>query len=529
MENGYFQLVAMPGGYGIRIIAPKKDGERVRLTELMNYLDRNRVDYDMSLLKKAVNADMDESLFLSRQECPRVDESYQLEISSDGMEAVARFYPPSSTGARITFADIYREMKGKGISTGVQMQNLQEHFQSEGRYCTDTLVAKGRAPRHGTDARIEYFFNTDIHVRPTEREDGTVDFYQLNVINHCHKGDVLARMIPADEGEYGQDIYGNRIKPRDVKRLNLKYGNNIDISEDRLTITSRVDGHVMLVEDKVFVSDVYEVENVDVSTGNVEFEGSVHINGNVASNFCVQAKGNVEINGVVEGARIIAGGNIIIARGMSGMNKGSLKAGGNIVAKFMENLKAEAGGYINSESILHSDVIAGTEIVVSGKKGLLTGGHIQAGSKVIVKTLGANLGALTVVEVGISPQAKAEYQKLQKEVSELVKEIRNLQPIVENYLQRKANGAKMNPSQQMYAKNAARQMEEYKTILIQKNESMKELQQSFRPDKKACVEVQGAVYPGTTIIINDVSMTVQSIYRYCRFERVDADVKANPL
>lgn len=61
---------------------------------------------------------------------------------------------------------------------------------------------------------------------------------------------------------------------------------------------------------------------------------------------------------MIEGACIEAGGNIIIARGMNGMAKGILKAGGNIVAKFLENATVSAGGYVNTESILHSNVTA---------------------------------------------------------------------------------------------------------------------------------------------------------------------------
>lgn len=127
---------------------------------------------------------------------------------------------------------------------------------------------------------------------------------------------------------------------------------------------------VSLVEGKVFVSDVYEVENVDLSTGNIDFEGSVQVNGNVSSNFVIRAGSNVIISGVVEGAYIEAGGNIIIARGMNGMAKGTLKAGGNIVAKFLENATASAGGYVSTESILHSNVIAATEIQVTASEDL---------------------------------------------------------------------------------------------------------------------------------------------------------------
>lgn len=49
----------------------------------------------------------------------------------------------------------------------------------------------------------------------------------------------------------------------------------------------------------------------------------------------------------------------------------------------------------------------------------------------------------------------------------------------------------------------------------------------FNPQEKAAVIVNGEVYPGTTIIIGDSSMQVKNTYQYCRFERIDGDVKAN--
>lgn len=77
----------------------------------------------------------------------------------------------------------------------------------------------------------------------------------------------------------------------------LKYGNNIEISEDNTTLVSLVNGHVELIEGSVFVSDVLTVENVDNATGNIDYEGSVQINGNVCANFQVKAKGNIEVKG----------------------------------------------------------------------------------------------------------------------------------------------------------------------------------------------------------------------------------------
>ncbi|MBQ2803170.1 MAG: DUF342 domain-containing protein [Lachnospiraceae bacterium] len=462
---------------------------------------------------------------MDRKDCPVVSERYSLELGSDNMSVTARFIPASETGERITFDEFLKDLRFRNITFGLQMDVLQEHFQSEGVYGTDLVVAKGREPRHGTDARIEYYFNTDVHAQPEMKEDGSVDYFNLNVINHCKAGEVLAKIIPADEGDYGVNVLGTRIKPREVKKVSLKYGNNIELSEDRMSISSMVAGHVVLVEDKVFVSDVYEVENVDNSTGNIDFEGSVQINGNVMSNFVVRAKGNVIINGVVEGAHVYAGGNIIIARGMNGMTKGTLTAGGNVVAKFLENATVEAEGYVNTGSILHSHVTAGTEIVVTGKRGFITGGRVRALQRIEVKTLGAVMGAPTVVEVGASAEQRAEYMQIQKEFTELVQEIKSIQPILVNFAEKRAKGARFNEEQIKMVKEKAQYVEGKKHELAQKNALMKKLQAVINPERKPSVVVKGEVYQGTNIIIGDVSMMVQTTYQYCRFEKVAGDVK----
>ncbi len=517
MRNGYFQLVKTEDGFGVKLFPPKDGGEAVQLAELMNYLDSHQIEYEVKTLKEALGGDGDQVVPLGSTECPAVAESYRLQVDSDAMRAVARFYPASETGERMSQEEFVKDLRYKGIKFGVQQKLLQTFFQSAGVYCMDLVVAKGQPPRQGEDARIEYYFNTDIHAKPAVKEDGSVDYFHLDML------------IPEDPGDFGCNIMGSRIKPREVRKATLRYGKNIQLSEDRMTLTSMVNGHVTLVDGNVFVSNVYEVENVDTSTGNIDFDGSVQVNGNVASNFSVKAKGNVIINGVVEGAYIEAGEDIIIARGMNGMGKGVLKAGRNIVAKFLENATAEADGYVSTDSILHSRVSAGTEITVTGKRGFITGGHVQADEKIDVKTLGAVMGASTVVEVGVNPKLKNQYQRLQKEIGEIVRDIRGAQPILANFTQKKAKGARFNEDQLKYIRETAQLLEAKKAELEQKNSEMKQLQENFSPDKKSSVLVRGEVYPGTTIIIGDVSMVVQSNVKYCRFEKVDGDVKMLPL
>ena len=65
------------------------------------------------------------------------------------------------------------------------------------------------------------------------------------------------------------------------------------------------------------------------------------------------------MDGIVEGAELVAGGQIILKRGIQGTGRGKMKAGTNIVSKFIESATAEAGGFIQTESIMHSNVTAG--------------------------------------------------------------------------------------------------------------------------------------------------------------------------
>lgn len=527
MKNGYFQITSSLEGTGIRIIPPTGDGERVRINEVADYLNSRGYVYDLPALNRAIDACQDMVVAITGGTTPGVEhESYRLTISEDNQQAVVRFYAAATQGERMNSEEFLKDLEFRYVTYGIKEDVIHAFFQNEAPdYCTDILIAEGTPARQGTDAEIEYYFNTELNRKPALNEDGSVDFFHLNTVCPCRKGEVLARIIPADAGEFGCNVRGERIKPRDVKRVSLKYGRNIELSEDRLSITSLVDGHVTLVDGKVFVSNVLEVENVDNSTGNIDYEGSVEVKGNVFANFEVRARGNITVRGVVEGAILVAGGDIVIERGVNGMTRGVLAAKGNIISKFLENVNASAGGYVSTDSILHSKVYAGTEVTVSGKKGFITGGLVCATNQVSVKTLGSSLGASTIVEVGAPPEVKNRLQEIQKQIAEIHKTLKSVQPILDSYEQKKAAGAPIEPEKLKYILSL-RQVHTQKTQELEKStEELAKLQDLIENKNNAQVAVSGDVYPGTKIVISEVSMVVQSQMKYCRFVKKYGDVK----
>lgn len=527
--NGYFRLINKENETGIRLIPPTDGGRPIDLNDVIEYMTMKDCACDLPSLRRAVEAAAEEERVLMFDSNKRFAERecYKLTVTPDKMKAYAKFYAASETGEELTEEEILRDLEVKGIKCGIKQDVIKQYIQHR-EYCEDILLAEGKAPVQGKDAYIEYKFNTDKKAKPTLNEDGSVDFFNLNILNHCNKGDLLAVLHPEEPGVDGENLYGERVRPADVKTVSFRYGNHIEKSEDGLTLTSLVDGHVELVEGQVFVSDMLVVENVDNSTGNIEYEGSVQINGNVFTNFSVKAKGDVIVKGVVEGASIEADGNIVIARGMNGMGKGTLNAGGNIIAKFLENATAQADGYVASESILHSRIMAGGEVNVDGKRGFITGGRVCAAGGINVKTLGSEMGADTTVEVGTDPKIKNRIAQLQKLIEENRKTIESIKPVLASTMQKIKQGIKLSPEQAKYVQSLSSAGQQKQKELAQEQAELEELTEQAGGTAQAQIKVKGMVYPGTRICIEDVSMTVQKPTHYCRFVKERGDVKSAP-
>lgn len=529
MKNGYFQLVCGSNGTALKIFTPEDGGRPIAIREVMEYLNRFGIKYDLHTLNSGIMASYaaqeKEYLFgLNTEPGLELRESYTLNISQDKMSAFARFYPPSVHGERMTAEEFLRDLEIRGIKSGV-LEDAIRHFMSTPQYCMDLKVAEGTPVRHGKDARIEYCFETDLSTKPTLNEDGSVDFFNLNTVSHCKKGDILARRFPEDPGDFGKNIFGERLSPREVKRENLRFGKNVILSEDRQMLTADADGHVTLSDGVVSVSNVLEVENVDISTGNIDYDGSVKVNGNVFTNFSVKAKGNIEVAGVVEGAYLEAGGDIIIARGVNGMVKGVLKAAGNIVSKFIENAKVTAGGYVSTESILHSEVMSGSEIQVTGRRGFITGGRVCATNLIQVKTLGSPMGTDTIVEVGADPEIKSQIKQTQQQAAECKRIIESLKPVLLSTAQKLSQGVKFNPEQLKNIREMMDADKKKKQELDECTRKLQELQAALDASSNAKVEVNDRVYAGTRICIADVSMIVKDTVHYCKFVKSQGDVK----
>jgi hypothetical protein len=499
------------------------------MEDVIHYLDKAKImDCDLNVIKIALSEGKDTSVKVGSSVLPS-NEWGEYRISSDCLRVEAVFYPGFVGTSRITADEILKDLANTGIKFGINEEFIKK-LVPDMEYFIPYEVACGQGAVNGQDAVISYLFETQKVAKPKIKEDGTVDYHDLDTLNHVKKGDVLAVMKPEVQGKAGTDVFGRNIIPQKARRAGFKYGRNISVSEDGLSLLSDVDGHVTLEGGKVFVSNVLVVVNVDASTGDINYDGNVKVTGNVQAGFSIKASGNVEVDGIVEGANIEAGGNLTLVRGVQGMGKAVLVCSGNLVAKFIESASAvTVGGSIDCDTILHSVVEARAGITVEGKNGLIIGGDVRSTTLISAKFIGNEMGTATIVGVGVNPAEKRRLEVLKKEIVELNANKEKLSQIVAVLRKKQEQTGVLEPDKQEMLQKTTRSIILAERDISQKRSEFNELSQLVSEDENARIKVSRTMYAGVKVVFGDAYIFIKNKYDYCQFVKSGADIRSIPM
>ncbi len=524
--NGYFQIINEPEETFLCLYPPTSGGAACDVTEAVDYLSQKKVDFSLPVVYAYAKKLGTEPLKipLHKGKGSAESEMVRVRITSDAMTAFCTFYAPSNDGSVMDKAEIINDLRHRGVRFGVK-ESVLDDFLANRRYCEEIEIAVGEPAVAGDSGKIEYMFNTNPRINPTLKDDGSVDFFNLNVIQNVHKGDTLARMTPPTPPVPGRTVKDEILKPQGIASVRFRYGKNVELSADEKELIAACDGHVKIDGDRVRVEDVLMLSNVDNSTGNVEFQGSIEISGDICENFSVHAGGNITVGGIIEGAEVEAGGDVIITRGMNGMGKGVIRSGGNVVSRFFENASVSATNSVQTDSIINSNVSAGDMIKVGGKRGNITGGKVQATNGIEAKNVGSLTGGNTVLEVGANPALKARLAQIQKTITEDVEVIKKTKPIIASIAEKLKKGQQVDKEHLAYAKNLNTLFNMKQQELDKLSDEQEELMKELAEGKKATVKVFGDVAGGTVIAIGELSMTVKSNLSHCKFVSERGNVK----
>lgn len=442
------------------------------------------------------------------------NESIDLEIAADKMSASIIFSEPINNGSMLTKADIIRNLNGNGIRYGIDEEMIEGLINNK-EYGVWFKVAQGDEPQKGVDGYIEYFFTTDKKLlKPKMLDDGSVDYKNINLYETAVENQTLAIAHPAVPGRDGMNIFAKSIPAERPKKAPvLPKGKNTKILEDGVTLISEISGRIFYMDGRVSVFPILEIMgNVDNSTGNVEFLGTIVVKGIVISGFSVTAGADVEIEGAVEGATIKAKGNILLMKGVQGGGKAVIEAGGDINANFIESSSISAGGNITANSIMHSRVRCGGTLSLVGKRGLFVGGKAVVGSKIEAKVIGSNMATVTELEVGVDPVQFEEYKQAVHDVEKYNEQFKETEKVI-NIIQ-KVDVTKLTDDKKKMLMDAIRN----KIVLKSKiNESQQKIEKilPMLKQKNGRVSASNVIYSGVKVTINDAVMYVRDDIQHC--------------
>jgi hypothetical protein len=525
-KNSFFRITSKEGGTFLEVFPPQSDGKKLEEKEIGDFLKDKGIDFEAKTVRKALEmlSDKPVRIRLNENVTEPFPETAILKIKDDKTLAFMRFYPPVAGGKLMEKKEILAELEMNKIKFGISEKTI-DAFLTNRQYCVNIPVARAQLPVPAKDTVIEYMFDTRPLAKPTMMEDGSVDFHNLNLFTKVNKGQLLAKLTKHEDGVNGTDICGNTIYSTKPKVAIFKYGKNIEVSEDGTELISMINGDVSLTNGTVFVSDTYNIAaDVDPSTGDIDYEGSVFIPGTVRTGFTVKAKGDIQVNGVVEGATLIAGGNIVIKRGVQGMGKGKLVAGGDLCAQFLESANVEVQGDVNAGSILHSDVKAGENIIVSGKKGFIVGGEVVCGSYVEVNSIGNKMETQTLIKVGVKPELIDELKVVISKGTELNKQIEETSSYLNVFRSKIKKGYKLTPENIKQVKQRTAELEQLENDREKNSEYMRELKRQVDMGKNGRIKVSGETYAGVSIFIASEVFSVKDPIAHCMYKIVNGNI-----
>ncbi len=436
-----------------------------------------------------------------------------LTVSSDELAAYLTLTPPHG-GAAVTQHEVLALLARHKVMHGLLIDVVTAAVATQ--TADRVVVAQATLPTHGDDAHFASQLPEITDRRPQESPDGHVDYREISRFFMVKPDTPLLRKIPSTPGTAGTAVTGKIIlaKPgRDLPFSAPFTGVKLDGNDNHLLLAA-TSGQAVMVEHGVRVEPVIELKEVDLSSGNIDFDGTVNVGGDVATGLRIRTSGDIFVVGTVAGATLEAGGHIKVNKGVIGRGElhqddgtpgaslALLKAQGSVQARFVENAVIEAGGdVIIDELLAHCEVMTEGTLVVGkdrARKGHILGGSITAVHGITAQVIGSAAGVRTKLEAGISRMLRKSLDDAREIIIAKCAERDKLTALLKRAAQL---------PQELVDRTRAT-LENLEAELKTLNTQRDALQQQLGQDINARIIIGVRVHEGTTVLLGEKTLLV---------------------
>lgn len=449
-----------------------------------------------------------------------------IEISVDPNHTTAfvSFTKPENGGMDVTASKIFAALEEKNISYGILEDAINEAVEHK-RYDENICAARWLPPVDGVDGEIKYYYKTEQNIAPVENEHGIVDYKNLGLVRNITAGTTIAKITPPTEGTPGKDITGRVVMQRQGVPVKINLGAGTSLVNDDLEIVAAIDGNLSYKNGAFCVDETLLVNgDVDVSSGNIDFIGSVTIKGSVFEGFRVSSKKDITIFGSVNTAELYADGNISIRVGSI---NSQIECKGDIKLGFCENTKIMCGGNVDSASFVGGEIFAAKKIIASGK-GIMMGGKYTALDGVEASVIGSDNYVKTELTLGNNAVLSEERDGLQKGIAEMEDKIDQLTKIL-NTLAEFAKAGKLSPEHETLKSDALRNRIKMQAEIKKSKLRIEDINQTLQMTQNISVSAKRMIYPGVRLRINSCVLTVNNVQNRVKASVDKGEIVFHPL
>jgi len=526
--NASFKLFYEQSGVCLELYAKRGRGEDFDSKVLSRHLGRKNISgLNIKAVQKLTETSYGSAVIAPPQKEFIYGEDLSVTTTGDEREALATLLAPEPGGQPMSLETAKQKIAQSGVTHGLDETAVSQMLESK-TYAKQIVVAIATEPIDGEDGKLVFNFSTDERTgAPREIGHGRVDYRSLDLYEPVTEGQLLISKTFATEGTPGITVKGNPIRQRPGKEIALPRGKNITTNNEKTEMFAACSGMVDYVNNSVNVSNLYKVNgDCDMSVGNIDFDGSVHVTGSVRTGNTIKATDRITVEGSVEAATLIAKGNVEVKGGLQGASKGIIEAGGSVSVLYVERGSILADGPIKFDVSIHSRIETGSTITATGKRGAVIGGNAAAAGDIIANYIGAISNTKTEVEVGFMPRKRTRIMLIEKELERLNADLLKLDQL-DTYLEKSMG----NMDQAMWDKLHYSGLENRKIHTDEKEAYATELEQlkeELSHASESKVHVLNTVFTGSRITIGSNSYKVKDEIDFATFSSSAGEITFSP-
>ncbi len=254
-------------------------------------------------------------------------------MMSENLMTAELYLCPPPDNMKYDVDTIIQVLAKNGVRRGIREERVKKMLEDE-IYFAKVVVAFGQPPEEGQEGRFEFLFDVETNKKPKVLPDGSVDYRTMTNIPTVKEGAIIARYIPATQGKNGWDLTGRIVEAKNGRDLPEIKGKGFCTSEDKRTYMATISGRIEMENNRITIKNFLEInEDVDVLTGDIDFDGDVLVHGSVVSGRKIHAGGTLTVQGAVEGCELYAGKDIVLTCGMQGGGRGIVSCKGSVSGK----------------------------------------------------------------------------------------------------------------------------------------------------------------------------------------------------